>query len=89
MSVPMVASISPSTVVSSALSVPPSAAKAATAVSPRTISAKYSGAWKVSAQAARLGAASISSSVATVPPTKEPQAQSASALPARPLRAIG
>ena len=58
------------------------------AMSPSTTSEKYSAEPKLSAARASGGAASGSTSVATVPATKEPIAATASACPARRARAI-
>ena len=55
---------------------------------PTTISEKYSAAPNLSAIAVSGGAKSATRQVATVPAKKEPSAATASAVPARPRRAI-
>jgi hypothetical protein len=87
MSCPTIPSSSPSTIMASAFRIEP-CASAMEAIRPSTISAKYSGAPKLSAARASGGAATASTSVATVPAKNEPNAAVASAGPARPCRAI-
>ncbi len=58
------------------------------AMRPSTISEKYSAGPNLSATSARGGANAATTSVANVPATNEPIAATASAVPARPLRAI-
>ena len=57
-------------------------------ISPSTRSAKYSGGPKRSAKVASGGARSITAIRPSVPATKEPNAATPSAAPARPRRAI-
>ena len=61
---------------------------ALTVVNASSIRQKYSGGPSVTANSARKGANSVTSTVAKVPATKEPIAEVASAAPARPLLAI-
>ena len=58
------------------------------AMSPSTISEKYSAGPNFSATSASGGAKAATISVANVPAMNEPMAAIASALPARPCRAI-
>jgi hypothetical protein len=57
-------------------------------MSPSSRSALFSGAPNLSAKAARGGASNMRPTIASVPATNEPMAETARASPARPLRAI-
>ncbi|MCY1379398.1 hypothetical protein D9M69_671140 [compost metagenome] len=61
---------------------------ALTVVKASSIRQKYSGGPSFTANSARMGANSVTSTVAMEPATKEPMAEVASAAPARPLLAI-
>ena len=67
---PRVASITPSTVIISALAICPVPAKAATAAKPTIMRAKYSAEWNSKATVARPGANPIRRRAPTVPPAK-------------------
>ena len=58
------------------------------AIRPSTISEKYSAGPNLSATSASGGAKAATTIVANVPAMNEPRAAMASAVPARPLRAI-
>ncbi|MNC90151.1 hypothetical protein D3C83_62150 [compost metagenome] len=83
----MVPSSSPASAIARPFSMEPPV-RLASVVSPSTISAKYSGGPKVTAQSASGGAASISSTTLSVPAMNDPIAAIPSAAPARPLSAI-
>ena len=61
---------------------------ALTVVKASSISMKYSGGPRRTANSASMGANTVTSTVAMVPATNEPMAEVASAAPARPLLAI-
>ena len=86
---PTVARIRPRIVIISALNTCPVPAKAAMALRPTTISAKYSAEWNSSATEDSAGAKIISRMAPIVPPAKLDTAAMVSALPAWPLRAMG
>ena len=86
-SVPMLAIQRPTSMASSALTRDRPASRT-TMASPSTISAKYSGELKESANRASGGATSIKPMTPKVPATKDAIAAMPSAAPARPRRAI-
>ncbi len=86
-SVPTMPSSRPSTIIAIALTSEPLASTTA-AISPSTISEKYSAGPNFSATSASGGANAATTSVAKVPAMNEPIAATASAVPARPWRAI-
>ncbi len=86
-SVPTSPSSSPSTIMAIAFTTEPCASTTA-AIKPSTISAKYSGAPNDCPMRASGGASIAIIAVATVPAKNEASAATASAEPARPLRAI-
>ncbi|MFT3960359.1 MAG: hypothetical protein QM701_02765 [Propionivibrio sp.] len=77
----------PRTTMASALASEPEARTTAP-TRPRNISAQYSGAPNSKASAVSGGAKAATTSVPKVPAKNEPRADTASAAPARPLRAI-
>ena len=86
-SVPTSPSSRPSSTIATALMIEPCASTTA-AISPTTISEKYSGAPNDWPTVASGGENSAIIKVATVPAKNEPSAATVSAAPARPLRAI-
>ena len=86
---PTVASMTPKIVMHSALMILPLPANAAMAVSPNTISAKYSADQNSFATADKTGAKIIRSIAPIVPPANEQIAAIVRAFPAKPARAIG
>ena len=84
---PTVHSNTPSTSMASAFITEP-CASVMEAIRPSTMSAKYSGEPTLSANSVSGGASTATSSVAQVPAKNEPMAAVASAVPARPWRAI-
>ena len=87
MSVPTMPSRRPSTTIASAFKTEP-CASATDMTRPSTIRLKYSAAPNFSATAVSGGAKIATRKVATVPAKNDPSAATASAVPARPLRAI-
>jgi hypothetical protein len=86
---PTVARIRPRIVIINALATCPVPAKAAMALRPTTISAKYSAEWNSSATVDSAGAKIIRRIAPIVPPAKLATAAMVSALPACPFCAIG
>ena len=87
MSWPTVPNRTPSAIIASALSAEPRASAIDT-IRPSSTSEKYSAGPNFNATRASGGAATASTTVATVPAMKDPIAAAASAGPARPWRAI-
>ena len=86
---PTVAIIKPSSVIRIALATCPLPAKAAMALNPTIIKAKYSAEWNSSATEDKAGANIISKMAPIVPPAKDEIAAIVNAFPAIPARAIG
>ena len=86
---PTVASMTPKTVIERALTTFPFPANAAIAVSPSTMSAKYSADQNSFATVDKTGAKIMRSIAPMVPPANEQIAAVVSAFPACPARAIG